>query len=205
MTQDTAAPAAAAAAAAAAVSTEPPQQQQPQQQQYTQEAADHSSSSSVQASCWQLVSCERDRSADSEALPKGPHPRHSPELAVLAQLQALQQQDIVAAAGFNMLGRHASGSGWDAHLAAFRQLLRQPQYSMLCKHSRVELGSSALPGQRHFLQEVILQGGAHSSSSSSSSGSGIGGVGSGSEVRYLWRLGMQADGCWMVRSIELLQ
>jgi hypothetical protein len=141
-------------------------------------------------SCWQLISCERDSSADGEALPKGAHPRSSPELVVLAQLQALQQQDVVAAAAFNMLGRHASGSGWDAHLAAFRQLLSQPHYSMLCKHSGAELGSSALPSQRHFLQEVVLQDAGSSSSSS--------------DARFLWRLGMQADGCWMVRAIEVL-
>jgi hypothetical protein len=28
--------------------------------------------------------------------------------------------------------------------------------------------------------------------------------GSSSPGRFLWRLGMQADGCWMVRSIEAL-
>ncbi|KAF6250987.1 hypothetical protein COO60DRAFT_1565249 [Scenedesmus sp. NREL 46B-D3] len=230
MTHDAAA--AAAAAPPVEIRAEPQQQQQQQQQQQhtsqpMQEAtasssnsSDSSSSSSSSssrshpASCWQLVFCERDRSADDAALPKGPHPRTSPELVVLAQLQALQQQDVVAAAGFNMLGRHASGSGWDAHLAAFRHLLGQPLYSMLCKHSSVELGSSALPSQRHFLQEVVLQDdGSSSISRGSSSGSrgssrswDRGGErdGSGSEGRFLWRLGMQADGCWMVRSIEVL-
>jgi hypothetical protein len=203
-------------AAATADIQEQQQQQQQQQQQTSIPQQEHetshssSSSSSQPTSCWQLVSCERDRSADSEARPKGAHPRTSPELVVLAQLQALQQQDVVTAAGFNMLGRHASGSGWDAHLAAFRHLLSQPQYKMLCQHSSVELGNSALPSQRHFLQEVVLQDAGSSSSSSSSSRSGgssssrgVGGGGS-SEVRFLWRLGMQDAGCWMVRSIELL-
>jgi hypothetical protein len=204
MTQD--------AAATADIQAQQQQQQQTSmsQQEHETSHSSSSSSSSQPASCWQLVSCERDRSADAEALPKGAHPRTSPELVVLAQLQALQQQDVVTAAGFNMLGRHASGSGWDAHLAAFRHLLSQPQYKMLCQHSNVELGSSALPSQRHFLQEVVLQDDGSSSSSGSSSGSGVSsssrGVGGGgsSEVRFLWRLGMQDAGCWMVRSIELL-
>eukprot|EP00775_Hariotina_reticulata_P003670 gene3670-3931_t len=122
---------------------------------------------------------------------EGPHPRCSPELVVLAQLQALQNQELVTATGFNMLGRHASGSAWDAHLAAFKHLLSQQHYSLLIAHNRAELGSSALPRQRHFLQEVLLW------SKGSSSGSS-------SPGRFLWRLGMQADGCWMVRSIEAL-
>ena len=117
------------------------------------------------------------------------------------------------------MGRHASSSGWEAHLAAFRQLLLQPHYRLLGEHKVAELGASALPSQRQFLQEVVLIG-LSSSSSSSSSSSGNdsssskdssrrdGGGGSGNREqlvgRFLWRLGMQADGCWMVRSIEVL-
>jgi hypothetical protein len=125
---------------------------------------------------------------------------------VRAQLQALRQQQLLKACGFNLMGRHASSSGWEAHLAAFRQLLQQPHYRLLGEHTVAELGASALPSQRQFLQEVVLLGPNNSSSSSSVGGvvggsSGVSGDGVG---RFLWRLGMQADGCWMVRSIEVL-
>jgi hypothetical protein len=107
------------------------------------------------------------------------------------------------------MGRHASSSGWEAHLAAFKQLLQQPHYRLLGEHAVAELGASALPSQRQFLQEVVLLGPNSSSSSSCNCVGGAGGVGSSGVLedgvgRFLWRLGMQADGCWMVRSIEVL-
>jgi hypothetical protein len=156
--------------------------------------------------------------SQQQELPASPHPRVSPELIVRAQLQALRQQQLLKACGFNLMGRHASSSGWEAHLAAFRQLLLQPHYRLLGEHQTAELGASALPSQRQFLQEVVLIGPSSSSSSNSSSGKdssssmdssrgdGGGGSGNGEQLvgRFLWRLGMQADGCWMVRSIEVL-
>jgi hypothetical protein len=127
---------------------------------------------------------------------------------VRAQLQALRQQQLLQACGFNLMGRHASSSAWEAHLTAFKQLLQQPHYRLLGEHVAAELGASALPSQRQFLQEVVLT--AVPGSSSSVYGGAGAGVGKGADMqldqsgRFLWRLGMQADGCWMVRSIEVL-
>ncbi|KAF8060015.1 ccr4 [Scenedesmus sp. PABB004] len=140
------------------------------------------------ACCWQVLSCERDASGDDDALPAAPHPRAPPELVVLGQLAALRRGDAVAAAGFNMLGRHAGASGWDAHLAAWRQLLARPRYGALCAHAATELGASALPSQRLVLQEVLLRSA----------------PGGRPPERFLWRLGMASDGCWAVRAIEAL-
>lgn len=196
--------------------TAPPQQQDQQQHHHQQQqqsavnrCSDSKGSNNSSSSSWQVLSCERDRSADDEPdqYPKGPHPRTSPELIVLAQLHALRQNDVISACGFNMLGRHASGSGWNAHLTAFRNMLQQPHYHLLASHTAAELGGSALPSQRHFLQEVVLyelSGRDGDDKSSSSSGSSSKNSGRGLAGRFLWRLGMQADGCWMVRSIEVL-
>jgi hypothetical protein len=163
-------------------------------------AADGSSSDSgssgtdTGAAPWRVVSVTRDADDDADRLPSVPHPRASPELVVLAQLSALRQHDVIGAVGFNMLGRRASSSGWDGHLAAFRALLSAPAFAPLCRHTAPPaLLGAALPNQRSLLQEVVL--------------GGIGGASpaeAASAARFLWRLGMQADGCWMVRSIEQL-
>lgn len=145
--------------------------------------------------CWQVVSITQEAfSGEDTDLPASPHPRVPPELIVRAQLQALRQQQLLRACGLNLMGRHASSSAWEAHLTAFRQLLQQPHYRLLGEHAAAELGQSALPSQRQFLQEVVLTGCGSSGSLGGEEGSG----------RFLWRLGMQADGCWMVRSIEVL-
>jgi hypothetical protein len=125
---------------------------------------------------------------------------------VRAQLQALRQQQLLQACGLNLMGRHASSSAWEAHLTAFKQLLQQPHYRLLGEHVAAELGASALPSQRQFLQEVVLTAAPSSSSGSSASDRLIAGADKQLDQsgRFLWRLGMQADGCWMVRSIEVL-
>ena len=188
------------------------QQQQPlpawqyQQQQTDDDAGPSGSSGGSSGSgsgpgraCWQIVSIAQEGfSEEQHSLSSSPHPRIPPELVVRAQLQALRQQQLLQACGFNLMGRHASSSGWEAHLNAFRQLLQQPHYALLGQHVRAELGASALPTQRQFLQEVVLYG-PGGGAADSSAGEGQHAVG-----RFLWRLGMQADGCWMVRSIEVL-
>jgi hypothetical protein len=152
-----------------------------------------SSQGPVSKACWQVVSITQEAfSAEDTDLPASPHPRVPPELIVRAQLQALRQQQLLKACGFNLMGRHASSSAWEAHLTAFRQLLQQPHYRLLGAHAAAELGQSALPSQRQFLQEVVL------------TGAGSQGGEEGSSGRFLWRVGMQADGCWMVRSNEVL-
>jgi hypothetical protein len=169
-------------------------QQQQQQQQQHDSLQQQQQQAPAPHTCWQVLSVARDATDDEEHLPASPHPRASPELVVRAQLRALRQQELLAACGFNLMGRHASSSGWETHLQAWKRLLQEPAYQALCAHTGAELGASALPSQRQLLQEVVLSGaddGASSSRSSSSS-------------RFLWRLGMQADGCWMVRSIEVL-
>lgn len=70
-------------------------------------------------------------------------------------------------------------------MTAFSQLLQHPHYRLLGKHAAAELG------QRQF-HEVELTGVSGSLGGAHRSG------------RFLWRLGMQAVGCWMMRSIEVL-
>ena len=116
-------------------------------------------------------------------------------------------------------------------MKAFKSLLRQPQYHVLLTHDRVELASAALPLQRQFLQEVLVYSSSsshgnvgrgyrnhyNSNSSSSSSSSSSGGYvaggwrdsgaaegGDDGVSRFLWRMAMHGDGCWMVKAIEAL-
>lgn len=97
-----------------------------------------------------------------------------------------------------VLNRHAWAhnhphlqANWEAHLAHFRQQLRQPQYHVLLTHTGVELGAAALPKQRQFLQAVSLALPGPSGFSGS--------------VQLIWQLGMQANGCWMVTGIHTMQ
>jgi hypothetical protein len=175
----------------------------------------------TQGSCWRVVSITRDSSGDEQPalLPPRPHPRVSPETVVLTQLHALRQGQLLAASGWNMMGHHASSSGWEPQLAAFKRLAASQPYAVLCSSegARVQLGPSALPSQRQLLQEVVVVGPPQpqpqpppppqqqqQQQRGCGSGGGYMGGGVASEARFLWRLGIQDRGCWMVRSIEAL-
>eukprot|EP00887_Chlorella_sp_A99_P003174 scaffold9.g3174.t1 len=146
---------------------------------------------------WVIESVARDPACD-EPLPTTPHPRRaqrrraagaqcSPEAVVLAQLQALQQFDTFEAGQYNMWRCGTTGTGRLAVLVQSEMLQHQlaaPPYRLLLGHAAAQLGPAALPSQREQLQEVFV----------------FGGEGSGAAV-YTWRLGMQANGCWMVLGI----
>lgn len=76
---------------------------------------------------------------------------------------------------------------------AFRSKLRQLPYHHLLTHESVELGRAALPTQRQFVQCVKLK-------LPSPGGSRLG-LESGSIAEFVFTLGMQANGCWMVTAI----
>ncbi len=143
---------------------------------------DASNDATSAAAIWTVDSICRDTLADSEALPARAHPRHSPELVILAQLEALSRGDLLTASSFNIWARNKQ-SGWELQLQEFRALLRQEPYHLLLRHGSAELGAAALPSQRQQVQEVVL-------------GSG------GRQVAFLWRVCMQGNGCWMVQGIE---
>lgn len=121
--------------------------------------------------------------------------RVAPELVVEAQLAALQRGDIFGASCFNIWRTHSSGFGLGIHYELMRDKLAQAPYDVLLHHSEAYLGAAALPSQRVMLQEVVVLGG----------GPGGGGSrGGAGGVRFLWRMGMQANGCWMVTGISVV-
>jgi hypothetical protein len=158
---------------------------------------------------WHVMRVHFD-AADAAAggvLPKQPHPRHPPETIVLAQLAALRFRDLHTAAGFNILGRHLT-AGWAVQLAAFQKLLERPSCHLLLAHTDVRLASAACPLPRQFLVEVVLQdntaGTSRRGRSGAAAGSGAGTSQQQQEGRFLWRMAMHADGCWLVKAIEAL-
>lgn len=54
---------------------------------------------------------------------------------------------------------------------------------MLLRHAAAQLGTAALPSQREMLQEVAVL------------------AADGASARFLWRLGIGPQGCWMVTGI----
>lgn len=74
-------------------------------------------------------------------------------------------------------------AGLAFHHEALRQKLRQEPYGLLLRHAAAQLGTAALPSQRELLQEVGVL------------------AADGSSARFLWRLGIGQQGCWMVTGI----
>lgn len=110
---------------------------------------------------------------------------------VKAQLAALQRGDIFSASCFSVWRSRGSGFSLGLHYDLMREMLAAEPYSALLHHADAWLGPAALPSQRVMLQEVGVALAA-------------GGVGGGG-VRFLWRLGMQANGCWQVTGIEAVR
>jgi hypothetical protein len=165
---------------------------------------------------WRVMGIHFDAAdaAGGGVLPQQPHPRHPPETIVLAQLAALRSRDLHTAAGFNILGRHHT-AGWAVQLAAFQQLLERPDCQLLLSHTDVRLASAACPLPRQFLLEVVLQNNMAGTRMRGRSGpaavaAGVAGTSQHQggtqqqEGRFLWRMAMHADGCWLVKAIEAL-
>ncbi|PRW60354.1 riboflavin kinase isoform B [Chlorella sorokiniana] len=147
-----------------------------------------SSDSGSRGGRWVLDSVERDASSDTP-LPTTPHPKAAPEAIAKAQLAALQQGDLFNASCFSswrggMKGHVASRrTGLGFHLEALRSKVQQEPYSLLLHHAAAQLGTAVLPSQREMLQEVAVL------------------AEDGASARFLWRLGIGAQGCWMVTGI----
>ena len=93
-------------------------------------------------------------------------------------------------AGGGPLHEDGAAGGMAARLALLRELLAAEPYAALLGHGRAELGAAALPSQRDMLQLVTVH----------PAGGGGGGTGGGTAFRF--RLGLQANGCWMVTGIR---
>ncbi|KAI7836203.1 hypothetical protein COHA_009928 [Chlorella ohadii] len=147
-----------------------------------------SSTSGSRGGRWVLESVERDVSSDLP-LPTTPHPKAAPEAIVKAQLAALQHGDLFNASCFSswrggMKGHVASRrTGLGFHLEALRTKLQQEPYGLLLHHAAAQLGTAVLPSQHEMLQEVAVL------------------AEDGASARFLWRMGIGAQGCWMVTGI----
>ena len=73
---------------------------------------------------------------------------------------------------------------------------------------QAELGASALPAAREFVQEVTLSGRAMGQPEQGARETGILTEAYAAKLErhirrsLLWKLALQVDGCWLVRSIE---
>lgn len=139
---------------------------------------------------WRLESIVRDTFGDSE-LPARPHPRTPPELVVLAQLEALRGGDVRGAAAFML---DAADSGVEAAAGSLREKLRSSEgfHVLLTQGSQPVLSSAAVPSDRVFLQEVIVEGAPGAMD------------GADASVHFLWTLHLGSDMCWATTCIELV-
>jgi hypothetical protein len=74
-------------------------------------------------------------------------------------------------------------AGLGFHHDALRTKLQQAPHSVLVGHGGVQLGNAALPTQREQLQHVAVL------------------AADGTTEHFVWRLGMNTNGCWMVSGI----
>lgn len=124
-------------------------------------------------------------------LPACPLRRCAPEAIVRAQLAALQRGDILDAGSFSSWRSGGGGggrvgsrrTGLAFHLDALAAKLEREPYGLLLRHAAAQLGAAALASPREQWQEVSVL------------------AADGASQRFLWRLGMGAQGCWMVTGI----
>ena len=136
-------------------------------------------------------------------LPVTPHPKHSPEVIISAQLNAFRKKDIFEASSFNACIPTKNDNRGSASMK------RMPvrcgiQYNLLQKslsedsflrkvlmgHIEYIFGPAALPTQHSMIQEVLLRVPEGSFGDQSFWG------------RLTWALELQKNGCWMITNIE---
>jgi hypothetical protein len=119
----------------------------------------------------------------------------------LAQLAALQRGDVFEAASFNnwratdpFAGRRGGRRGFSLglHCERLRETLAEPPYAALLRHAGAQLGPAALPQRGGLLQEVWVRAAA---AAAGQEGEGL------VAARFVWRLSLQPNGCWMTSSI----
>lgn len=139
---------------------------------------------------WFLRSVAGEPGCEEE--PKGPNPRLSPDLVVLAQLQALKDSDPAGVYQFaSQSNRKAMGP-----VARFAQTLQTPAYAPLLAHREVELLKSM---QLNATAVLVVTG-------VTSSRPAAGSPGEWQKYVYVWGLSLQSggdnDGCWMTDTVH---
>jgi hypothetical protein len=148
---------------------------------------------------WVVQSIRLDLEDGTKPLPSTPHPRHTPEAIVAAQLASLNRGDVYDAASFNFWQAPLRNSDEPSRVFGlqyrlFAEALKTWPMAALLRHEEAVLGVAALPSQRSMVQEVVLKRASIEGDSKVLSVTG-------DWVRLVWRLGLHGNGCWMVLGI----
>lgn len=139
---------------------------------------------------------------DSGELPTTPHPKHSPEEVIAAQIVAMRQNDMFEASIFNAwvsqteeLSKDYEYGFQGVHAGKQYRLLRRALVEdsflerILTSSREHVFGASALPTQETMVQEMFLR---------------VPGVDRSSQcfwARVIWTLALRPNGCWMITNI----